>query len=93
MDLCRGINEYKRGYQLGKRWSGDLLADSHNILNRKQKNYFCQLLKLHRVSHVRQMEIHTAEPLVSQPNSFEFEIVIANLKSINPQALIQLRQN
>jgi hypothetical protein len=28
--------------------NGDLLADSHNILNR-WKNYFSQLLKIHRV--------------------------------------------
>jgi hypothetical protein len=39
------------------------LADSHNILNR-WKNYFSQLLSVHRVSDVRQIEIHTAEPLV-----------------------------
>jgi hypothetical protein len=37
-DLFRGINEFKRGYQprnnLGKDKNGDLLPDSHNILNR-----------------------------------------------------------
>jgi hypothetical protein len=36
-DLYRGINEFKRGYQprsnLVKGENGDLLADSHNILN------------------------------------------------------------
>jgi hypothetical protein len=40
--LYRGINEFKRGYQprskLVKDEKGDLLADSHNILNR-WKNY------------------------------------------------------
>jgi hypothetical protein len=41
--------------------NGDLLADPHNILNR-WKNYFSQLLNVHRVSDVRQIEIHTAEP-------------------------------
>jgi hypothetical protein len=40
---------------------GYLLADSHNILNR-WKNYFSQLLNVHRVGDVRQIEIHTAEP-------------------------------
>jgi hypothetical protein len=48
-DLYRGINEFKRGYQLRnnlmKDENGDLLADSHNILNR-WKNYFSQLLKV-----------------------------------------------
>jgi hypothetical protein len=32
------------------------------------------------VSNVRQIEIHTAEPLVPDPNPSEVEIVIANLK-------------
>jgi hypothetical protein len=45
--------------------NGDLLADSYNILNR-WKNYF-QLLNVYRVSDVRQIEIHTAEPLVLIP--------------------------
>jgi hypothetical protein len=42
-DLYRGINEFNRGYQainnLVKDENGDLLEDSHNILNR-WKNYF-----------------------------------------------------
>jgi hypothetical protein len=42
-DLYRGINEFKWEYQprnyLVKDENGDLLADSHNILNR-WKNYF-----------------------------------------------------
>jgi hypothetical protein len=37
-DLYRGISEFKRGYQLSnnlvKDENGDLLADSHNILDR-----------------------------------------------------------
>jgi hypothetical protein len=37
-DLYRGINDFKRGYEprsnLVKDENGDLLADSHNILNR-----------------------------------------------------------
>jgi hypothetical protein len=79
----RGINYFKRGYQLRsnlvKDENGDLLADSHNILNR-WKNYFAQLLNVHRASAVRQIEIHTAEPLVTDPSPFEVEIAIAKLK-------------
>jgi hypothetical protein len=49
-DMCRGINEFKKGYQprssLVKNEIGDLLADSHSIL----KNYFSNLLHLHRFS-------------------------------------------
>jgi hypothetical protein len=50
--------------------NGDLLADSHNILNR-WKNYLSQLLNVHRVSDVL---------LVPDPSPFEVEIATAKLK-------------
>jgi hypothetical protein len=53
----------------------DLLADSKNILNRCS-----QLLNMHNVSDVRQMEVHTAESLVSGPSHLEVEIAIEKLK-------------
>jgi hypothetical protein len=56
-----------------------LLADSNAILNR-WKSYFSQLLNVHIVSDVRQIEIHTAEPLVPGPSHLEVEISIATLK-------------
>jgi hypothetical protein len=59
--------------------NGDLLADSHNILNR-WKNYFSLLLNVHNVSDVRQIEVHVAEPLVPGPSRLEVEIAIAKLK-------------
>jgi hypothetical protein len=75
-DLNRGINKFKRGYQprnnLMKYENGDLLADSHNKLNR-WKNYFSQLLNVHNVSNVRQIEVHTSEPLVLGPSRLEVE--------------------
>jgi hypothetical protein len=61
--LYWGINECKRGYQprnnLVKDKNGDLLANSHNILNR-WKNYFSQLLNVHNVSDARQIKVHMA---------------------------------
>jgi hypothetical protein len=82
-DLYRGINEFKRGYQprnnLVKDETGDLLADSHNILN-MWKNYFSQLLNVHNVSDVRQIEVYMAESLVPGPSRLEVEIAIAKLK-------------
>jgi hypothetical protein len=60
--------------------NGDLLADSH----------FSQLLNVYRASDVRQIEIHTAEPLLPDPSPFEVEIAIANLKIYGfPAELIQ----
>jgi hypothetical protein len=44
------------------------------------KNYFSQLLNVHNVSDVRQIEVHTAEPLVPGPSRLEVEIAIAKLK-------------
>jgi hypothetical protein len=77
--------------------NGDMLTDSHSILNR-WKNYFCQLLNVHGVNDVRQTEIHTAEPLVPEPNSSEVEIAIEKLKRYKspgtdqiPAELIQAR--
>jgi hypothetical protein len=59
--------------------NGDLLADTHNILNR-WKNYFSQLLNVNNVGDVRQIEVHTAEQLVPDPRRLEVEIAIAKLK-------------
>jgi hypothetical protein len=82
-DLYRGINEFKWGYQprnnLVKDENGVLLADSHNILNR-WKSYFSQLLNVRNVCEVRQIEVHTAEPLVPGPGHLEVETAIAKLK-------------
>jgi hypothetical protein len=58
--------------------NGDLLADSHNILNR-WKNCF-QFLNVHSVKDVRQIEIHTAEPLVCGLSPSEVEIAVVKLK-------------
>jgi hypothetical protein len=60
-DLHRRINKFKRSYKprnnLVKDGNGDLLADSNNIFNR-WKNYFSELLNVHNVSDVRQIEVH-----------------------------------
>jgi len=47
------------------------------------RNYFSQLLnvRVHGVDDVRKAEIHTAEPLVPEPNAFEVELAIEKLKS------------
>jgi hypothetical protein len=55
-------------------------------------------LNVHRISDVRQIEIHTDEPLVPDPNPFEVEIAIAKFKKYKspgsdqiPAELIQAR--
>jgi hypothetical protein len=59
--------------------NGDLLADSHNILNRL-KSYFSQLLNAHSVRDIRLIEIHTAEPLVHGLSPSEVEIAVVKIK-------------
>jgi len=66
-DLYRGINDVKKGYQprtrIVKDEKGDLVADSHSIMER-WRNIFSQTLNVHGVSEVRQAETHsrTASP-------------------------------
>jgi hypothetical protein len=68
--------------------NGDLLADSL-ILN-GWKNYFSQLLNVHRVSDVRQIEIHRDEQLVPGPSPFEDETAIPKLKRYKLQGSDQI---
>jgi hypothetical protein len=44
------------------------------------KEYFFQLLIVHSVSDVKQVNINTAEPLVPGPSHCEIEIAITKLK-------------
>jgi len=83
-DLYRGINDFKKGYQLRcnivKDEKGDLVADSYSIVVR-WRNYFSQLFNVHCVKDVGQAEIHTAEPLVPETSASDVEVAIDKLKS------------
>ena len=57
-----------------------MVADSLSILA-MWRNYFSQLLNVHGVNDIRQIEIHTEEPLAPEPSAYEVELVIENLKS------------
>ena len=57
-----------------------MVADSHSNMTR-WRNYFSQLLNVHGAKDVRQAEIRTAEPLVTEPSTFEVELDIEKLKS------------
>jgi hypothetical protein len=58
---------------------GDLATGCHSILA-SWRNHFSQLLNVHGVNDVRHSEIHTAEPLVPEPSTVEFEMAIGKLK-------------
>jgi hypothetical protein len=61
-ELYRGINEFRRGYQprsnLIKDENDDLHLDPNTIVNR-WRSYFSQLLNVHNVSDVRQIETYS----------------------------------
>jgi hypothetical protein len=75
--LERHKNSYQQRTNLLKDENDDLLVDSHNVLN------------LYNVHDIKQTEMHTAEPLVSEPSYFEVEIALEKLKGINCQSLIK----
>ena len=83
-DMYRGINDFKNGYKSRCNTmndeKGDLVADCHSIVARWRK-HFSQLLNAHGVNEVRQIEIHTAEPLAPEPSAYEVELAIENLNS------------
>ena len=60
-DLYRGINDFKKGYQLRcnivNDEKDDLVADSHSIVAR-WGNYFSQLFNVHGVKDAGQVEIN-----------------------------------
>jgi len=95
-DLYRGISDFKKGYQLRcnivKDENGDLVADSHSIVAR-WRNYLSQLFNVHGVKDVQQAGIHTAEPLVPEPNASEVELAIDKPKSHKSPGVDQIRQN
>jgi hypothetical protein len=59
-EACKGINWFTKGHQprtdLEKAETDDLIADSHNILNR-WKTFFSQLFNVPVVNDVRQAEM------------------------------------
>jgi hypothetical protein len=77
--LCRDIRDFKKGYQsrtnVGKDEKGDLVTDCYSIVA-GWRNQFSQLFIEYTVSDVRQLEIHTEEPLAPEPSAFEFEMAI-----------------
>jgi len=74
-----------------KEENGDLLADSQNILNR-WKNYFCQLLNVYGVNDVRQTEVYTAKPSVTEPSSLRMKLLLKSWKLINCQVFIKFQK-
>ena len=92
-DLYRVITDFKKGYQprcnIVKHEKGDLVADSQIIVVRL-RNYFSQLINVHGVEDVGQAEIHTAEPLVPDPSTSEFELAIDKLKSHKSPGIDQI---
>jgi len=54
------------------------------------RNHFSQLFNVHGFSDVRQIEIHTAEPLVPKLRVFEVEMALEKLKSHKSPGIDQI---
>jgi hypothetical protein len=53
----------------------------HNILN-WWKNYFSELLNVHRVSDVGEKDIHIAEPIVPDTSPLDVKVLIEKLEKV-----------
>jgi hypothetical protein len=67
----------------------DLVTRSNNNLAR-WRNHSSQLLNVHGVNDVRQTEIHTTEPLVPEPSTFEVEMAVGKLKTHKSPGIDQI---
>ena len=66
-----------------------MVTDSYSTFARC-RNHFSQLLNVHAINDVRQIEIYTATPLVPEPRAFEFEMTIEKLKRHKPLGTDQI---
>ena len=91
--LYRGINGFNKGYQpktnIVNDEKRDLVADCHNIWAR-WRNYFSQLLNVHGDNDVRQIETHTAEPLVPETSTLDVEMATEKLKMYKSPGIDQI---
>ena len=66
-----------------------MVADTYNIVARWRR-YFSQLLNVQGVNDIKHTEIHTAEPLVSEPSAFQVEMATEKLKSHKSPGIDQI---
>ena len=57
----------------------------------RQGNILYQLLNVHGINEVRNIEIHTKEPLGSEPRDVETELAIEKLKRHIPTEIDQIQ--
>jgi hypothetical protein len=93
------MNVFKKVYRprnnSAKYENGDLLADSHNLVN-KWKNYIfilCQLLNVLGFNDVWRTQMERVEPLVHKPGSFGVHTSNKELNRYKSPGMIQFQQN
>ena len=91
--MCWGISDFKKGYRprtiIVQDEKSDLVTFCHSILA-NWRNHFSQLLNVHGVNDVSLTEIHKAELLVPEANTFEFEMAIEKLKRHRSSGIDQI---
>jgi len=82
-DLYRGISDFKKGYQprpnTVKDEKGDLITVPPPTIFWLGRGTIFSTIELHGVNYIRLTEIHTVEPVVPEPSSFEVELAIEKL--------------
>ena len=66
-----------------------MVAGFHSILARLRK-HFSQLFSVRGVIDVRKRELHTAEPLVPEPNALGCDLAVEKLKSHKSPGIDQI---
>ena len=74
------MNDFNPRTNIVKDEEGDFVSDFQHILVICCK-HFSQLFIVRGISDLRQMEIHTAQPIVPELSDFEVEMVTENLNS------------
>jgi hypothetical protein len=79
--LHRGMNEFKKAYQLRtglvKDEKGNLQADCPSILNGR-RNYFCQLINVSGINYFNRQKEREVKPLIPESSRCAIEIAAEN---------------
>jgi hypothetical protein len=89
--LYRGLNYFKKTYQSRSNLMKDMLEipTTFWIVGRTTLSYWMYIWWV----CVRQIEIHTSEPLVSDPSLVSLKLLLQNWEDLNRQVTNKFRQN
>jgi hypothetical protein len=87
------LDQWKRTKLQWLQDPSEINGDNLNNVRREASRHFGNKKNVHNIRDVRQIEVHTAEPLVPGPSRLEVEIATAKLKKYKSPGSEQFRQN